>query len=116
MAAASYRIEAPPTRRYSSLSKEAVAFPVFAALAGAPYDPTAATFEVAFMGSGDPTGGDWKAGAWDVTVIGTYVGYVIIGPGGAAPLVAGEYYSWVRITDAASGEIIVRQTGQVIVQ
>jgi hypothetical protein len=41
---------------------------------------------------------------------------VIIGPGGAAPLVAGEYYSWVRITDAASGEIIVRQTGQVIDQ
>lgn len=108
--------------RLSPLTLERVRFPVYADSAGAPYDPTGATVQAAFMGgdgyeSGDdPAPGDWKAATWDTTVTGNYVAGCLVGPGGAAVLDVGSYSCWVKITDATAGETVVRQVGTLIVE
>jgi len=53
--------------------------------------------EFAFMLNGnDPTDLDWKAGAWGAA----NVARILIGPGTAAALTAGNQYQvWVRVTD-----------------
>lgn len=108
--------------RLSPLTLERVRFPVQADSAGYPYDPTGATVEAAFMGGdgyqsgANPESGDWKAAAWDTTLIGTYVAGCLVGPGGAATLEPGTYRCWVRITDATAGETVVRQVGTLLVE
>lgn len=103
--------------RYSSLSTEPVVFDVSASRNGAVYNPTTATFSVAFLPSaGNPESGDWKTGTWETTVIGTYVGMVKIGPSpGVVQLSPGEYYTWTKIEDAALGETVITQPGKIIV-
>lgn len=104
--------------RISALSKETVRWGVQADSEGAPVDPTGATAEAAFLPTdqSQPESGDWKAATWDRTLIGTYVAQVIVGPGAAFEPAAGEKYTcWLRITDAASGETVVRQAGQLLV-
>jgi hypothetical protein len=53
--------------------------------------------EFAFMLNGnDPASLDWKTGAWGAA----NVARIMIGPGTAAALVAGNQYQvWVRVTD-----------------
>lgn len=105
------------TTRISSLTKETVRVNVSADAAGLIYNPTVATVELAAMPSGDnPGASDWKAGVWNTTVIGSYSAAIIIGPGQPLSLVPGEYYLWLRITDASSGETVVRQSGVLIVE
>lgn len=101
--------------RVAEGSDETLRFGVRADSDGRPVDPTGATFSVAFkVGTDVPESGDWEAGTWDVTLIGTYVGCVKTGASGA-DLAAGRYYTWVRIVDAASAETVIRQTGMVLV-
>jgi hypothetical protein len=103
------------SERASSLSDETLRFGVSADSNGAPVDPTSATVEVAFMASyADPGEGDWHAATWDTTLIRTYVACVKTGATGAE-LTAGRYYTWVRITDPSSAEIVVRPTGLVLI-
>lgn len=103
--------------RLSPLTLERVRFPVYADSAGYPYDPTGATVEAAFIeGNDSPESGDWKTAGWDTTVIGAYVAQCLVGPGGAAVLAAATYRCWVRITDAAAGETVVRPVGTLIVE
>lgn len=102
--------------RYSVLSVSPVQFSVFADRNGAVYNPTGATFQVAFLThAGDPVDTDWRAGTWETSIIGTYVGQVKIGPGTTAILGRGEYYTWTKIIDVALGETDVRQVGKIIV-
>jgi hypothetical protein len=102
--------------RYSSLSLESVPFSVAAQRNGAVYNPTSAAFSAAFLPeAGNPAPGDWKAGTWETTVIGTYVGIVKIGPGGVVQLSPGEYYAWTKIVDATLGETVIAQTGKIII-
>lgn len=99
--------------RISSLSLEQLRFPVFADAAGAPVNPTSYTVQVAFMAASNtnPAVGDWKAGGWDTTIIGTYVATVLVGPGGVANPAPGTWYVWVQINTGT--EIIVRQVGEL---
>lgn len=108
------------TKRQSVLSKEMVNFHVSASLAGQVVNPTSApakTVDVAFLTNsrGEPVSGDWKAASWDTTVIGTYVAQCLVGPGGTFVPVAGRYYTWVRITDTASSETVIRQVGTLYI-
>lgn len=104
--------------RISVLSKEIVRAAVRASSAGLPVNPTANVVEFALLATtGDPAGGDWKAGAWDTSIIGTYVAALVVGPGSTfGALAPGDYYAWLRITDVASGEIVVRQFDKLIAQ
>lgn len=105
------------TTRISSQTKEAVQVGVRAAANGLPVNPTADVVEFAFLATTDnPTSGDWHAGSWDTSVIGTYVAQAVVGPGSSWALAAGEYYAWVRVTDAGSGEIVVRMFGKLLVE
>lgn len=105
--------------RLSVLTSETVRFPVSADADGLPYDPTGATVEMAFTDrdTADPAPGDWTAGSWDVTLIGSYVAGCLVGPTGKV-LAPGVWRCWVRITDTGpggSGETVVRQAGELIV-
>lgn len=104
-------------KRQSVLSREMVPFDVTAFVDGMPYNPTSTVVELAFLTSSraEPVSGDWKAGVWDTTVIGTYVAMCLVGPGGTVALAAGRYYCWVRITDSTSSEIVVRQVGMLFI-
>lgn len=105
------------TERISTLSKETVRYNVFADTAGTFYDPRSTAVSMAFLSTGaNPVVGDWHAGTWDVSIIGTYVAGIIVGAGGAVVLAAGEYYAWIQIVDATAGETIVRNVGKLIVQ
>ena len=101
--------------RISSASKENIRFPVFADTGGGLANPTSDTVQMAFLpGSSQlPIVTDWHAGTWDTNVIGGYVAQIMVGPGGAVALAAGEYYAWVQLTDGS--EIVVRQAGQLII-
>lgn len=105
------------TQRVSSLSRERVQIAVRADSDGLPYNPMAATPEMAFLGSSlaEPVAGDWKACNWDVTRLGTYVMQCMVGPGGTVNLAKGSYYAWARLTDAASGEQPVAQVTRLFV-
>lgn len=123
MAGVRYEIDGPherwkvtmATKRQSVLSKELVNFDVSASLAGLPVNPTSKTVEVAFLTSSraEPGAEDWKAAAWDTTLIGTYVAQCLVGPGGTFVPVAGRYYTWVRIIDVSSLETVIRQVGML---
>jgi hypothetical protein len=103
--------------RVSVLSKERLAYPVTAYVAGKPYDPTSAGLEFAFITDADsePAIGDWHPGTWDVNLVGGYVALVLIGPGTNFALPTEDYYVWIRITDATLGETPVRQISRLIV-
>lgn len=105
------------TDRIDSTSLERVQAGVEADADGLPYDPTAATVVFAFMSTAlaKPQAGDWKTGNWDVTRIGSYVAQCNVGDGGAVELQPGNYYAWIRITDAAAGETPIEQLGKLIV-
>lgn len=128
MPVTAYRVTGPVLKwvirmevaKISALSREDVRFPVYADSAGYPVDPTGDTVEVAFKGGDDlnatPEPGDWKAGAWDVTATGNYVAGVDVGPGSTAgALTPGRWRCWVRITAVPTGEVVVRQAGQIVV-
>lgn len=104
--------------RISTLTLESVPFPVTAYHEGLPYDPTGASIQFAFLNGPrlKPAPGDWKAGTWDVTITGSYVGLCLIGAGGAVQLSKGVWYAWVKITDAALGETPARMVGRLIVE
>lgn len=99
-------------------SLEQVTFSVFADTAGTVYNPTSTgVVSAAFIPtSAKPQSGDWKACTWDTSLIGTYRAACMVGGGGAIALAVGEYYTWVRIVDSGSGETVIRQVGQLIVQ
>ena len=105
------------TERVDSTSLARVQAGVEADADGLPYDPTDATVQFAFLSSSldKPEAGDWKAGTWDVTRIGTYVAEVLVGTGGAVALTAGVYYVWIKITDATAGETPAEQIAKLIV-
>lgn len=103
------------TERVSSLSDAPVTFSVAADVDGLPYDPRSAAVEMAAVASFDNPGvDDWFAGTWDVTVIGAFTAEFNPGPSGRA-LAPGEYYVWLRITDAYSGWTPVEPCGKLIV-
>lgn len=104
--------------RISKLSKKRLAYPVTAYVAGKPYDPRSASVEFAFIDDSDaePAGGDWKAGSWDVNLIGGYVALILVGPGSSSVLGVGDYYVWIRITDATLGETPVEQIARLLVE
>lgn len=102
--------------RVSVLSTEAVSVAVSADVDGAPYDPTALPVDFAFMQDGAaPGSSDWHAGSWNTSVIGSYAAQVVVGPDGVA-LAEGRYQVWVQITDADSGETVVRQPASLLVE
>lgn len=104
--------------RISALTKERLPYPVTAFTAGLPYDPRTAAVEFAFMsGPNDkPASGDWKAGSWDVNLIGGYVALALVGPGTPSVLAEGDWYVWIRITDTTLGETIVRMIDRLLVE
>lgn len=105
------------TLRANAESRARVQIDVRADSDGLPYDPTSAIAEMAFMAGPliEPGAGDWKACNWDVTRVGTYVMQCLVGPGGTVSLAKGGYYVWARLTDAASGEIPLRQVARFLV-
>jgi len=105
------------TERIDSTSLERVQAGVEADSDGLPYDPTGATVAFAFLTSNldKPEAGDWKAGTWDVTRIGTHVAEALVGTGGVVALAAGNYYVWIKITDATAGETPAEQLAKLIV-
>lgn len=104
--------------RISTLTLESVPFPVTAYHDGLPYDPRGSTITFAFKDGPrlKPEPGDWKAGSWDVTITGSYVGLCLIGEGGAAQLGKGVWYVWAKIADTVLGETPARMVGRLIVQ
>ena len=104
--------------RISTLTKERLPYPVTAWKAGLPYDPRSAAVEFAYMASltSKPDTPDWKAGSWDVNLIGGYVALSLVGPGTTSVLSEGDYYVWIRITDATLGETIIRQIDRLLVE
>lgn len=84
---------------------------------GLPYDPTSATVQFAFLSSqlAKPAPGDWVSGSWDVTRIGSYVAQCNVGSNGVTTLTAGNYYTWIKITDPVAGEIPIEQIAKLIV-
>lgn len=105
------------TERINSLTLERVQAGVEADADGLPYDPTDATVAFAFLTDAltKPDVSDWENGTWDVTRIGSYVAQILVGDGGAVELQAGNYYAWIRITDATAGETPIDQLGKLIV-
>jgi hypothetical protein len=123
VAAVAFVIE-PPRRKWvismdleriDSTSLETLWCSVFADAGGQPYNPTADAVAMAFMTAPNtkPASGDWKTGGWDTSAIGTYTATCLVGPGGAATLVPGSYFVWVRITD--NPEIVIREVGELTV-
>jgi len=105
------------TERISSLSLEQVQAAVQADSNGLPYNPTGATVEFAFIENKlvNPSSPDWKTGTWDVSRIGSYVAQCKVGPSGSANPGIGEYYVWLRITDATAVETPIGPIGKLIV-
>lgn len=99
----------------SAASREYVRVPMASERAGAPYDPTGDTVQMAFLTSaGPPTSGDWKTAGWDTdatTYPPTYYAQCLVGPGGTVTLTAGFYTVWVKVTD--SPEAPVKRAGQM---
>lgn len=77
-----------------------------------------ATFEVAYLTTqADPVSGDWKAGAFGTSRIGTVLGYAVVGPGSAiGALARGEYYEYTRVTDPALGVAVVACTSKLVIE
>jgi hypothetical protein len=104
--------------RLSVLSTEYVGFIVKAVINGNLYDPTGDSVSFAFLPLGsNPTSGDWMTGSWGTaTAYGApqYTARVLVGPGtGGHPLPAGDYVTWMKITD--SPEVPVRVVGNLTI-
>lgn len=100
----------------SKASTEYIRVPMSSERAGAPYDPTGDTVQMAFLaGAGPPADADWKTASWDTdatTYPATYWAQCLIGPaGGTVTLTAGVWSVWVKVTD--SPEVPVRRAGQI---
>lgn len=105
------------TERVEAMSTARIDVGVTADSQGLPYDPTSATVQFACLSSqlAKPAPGDWVAGSWDVTRIGSYVAQLNVGPDGVVTLAAGTYYVWIKITDPVAGEIPIEQIAKLIV-
>lgn len=97
--------------RISALSTEYLRAGVFADSNGRPVDPTDGSVAFAFTTDSNDAPTTWHPGSWDTTLIGTYVGQVLVGPA-AAVLPSGVAYVWVRVV--LDGETVIRQAGTVI--
>ena len=101
----------------SQLSLQYVGVPVKAStLAGASYDPTSLTVQMAFMPTATqvPGSSDWQTALW-ATVSGNvlypYAAYCLVGPGGTITLGIGTYVMYLKVTGVP--EIPVQITGQL---
>lgn len=103
-------------RIYAS-SLEYVTAEVDATLAGAPFDPTGDTVEMAFipLDQVEPGGADWVAASWETVGSGLTVRYLskcLVGPAGATTLAPGLYQVFVRVQDVP--EIPVKQAATLL--
>ena len=105
------------TIQISSLTREFFRVPVAATENGVQVDPTADTVEFAFETTKAAEPAAWVAGSWETDATGpdpVYFGRIEVGLAPAAfPLVDGEYWAWIKITDAP--EIPIRQVAKVVV-
>lgn len=97
---------------YSQLSCQNLYVPVSATVAGASYNPTSDTVQMAFMPQATqvPQNADWKTSTWTtsaVNVLYPYSATCLIGPGGTVTLGVGTYVIYVKV--AASPEVVVDQ-------
>ncbi len=76
-------------------------------------DPRAATVQFNFKQTSGAPIAPWVAGFWDVTPNGTYVAEVQVGTGATVALGRGDWYAWIKITDAVTSEVITRMCGRV---
>ena len=122
-----YRITGPHKKwvigmavdRMDATSRKEIPFEVSAFQDGRPYDVTVAVAEAAFLldSHAKPSSGDWKACTWDTNLIGTYVAKCLVGQGGTFEPTAGHtYFTWVRVSNSATSEIVQEQVGQLIVE
>lgn len=104
--------------KLSVLTKEYVKIAVKAKVAGAFVNPTTDTVQMAFVTSGAPTGGDWKAASWETdatTEPDTYFARCLVGgvgTGATAELAVGDYEIWIKITDTP--EVPARPNGRLV--
>ena len=90
----------------SHLSLEYVSVPVQAfTLAGAAYNPTGDTVQMAFMPQATqvPQSADWQAATWSTVasnVLFPYSASCLVGPGGTITLGIGTYVIYVKIADS----------------
>ena len=106
-------------RLRSVLSDEPLTYAVAASVAGEPWAPgVSTTVSGAYLAGplDQPTLGDWKAGVFEVSTIGTVVALIPCGPGTINDLARGTWYEWLKVDDPATGATPVRQVGRVIVQ
>lgn len=92
---------------------EALAVSVAAYNDGKIVDPRGATVQFNFKQTPGAPIASWVTGTWDVTPNGTYVAEVEIGASGAVTLARGEWYAWIKITDAFTSQVITRMCGRV---
>ncbi len=93
------------TLAISQLSLQYVGIPVKAStLAGASYNPTSDTVQMAFMPQATqvPQSTDWQSAVW-ATVTGNliypYAAYCLVGPGGTINPGIGTYVVYLKVTD-----------------
>lgn len=112
-----WQVEQMQLQRHSAISLNRIRRTVRATTDGELYNPMGATVHFAFLPGADdePVAGDWKLGNWDVTPIRSYVAQCLVGPGGVIALARGQWYVWLRITDATAGETPVFPTGVLII-
>jgi len=82
-------------------------------LAGASYNPTADTVQMAFMPQPTqvPQPSDWQSALWATVtsnIVYPYAAYCLVGPGGTITLGIGTYVVYVKITD--NPEIPIRRS------
>lgn len=102
----------------SVASRETLRRNVFVDEAGTILDPTADVIvEWAFIANAHSTPEelDWVAGAWDTTLIRSFVATIDAGPGGAVEPSMGRWYAWIRLTDPDTDEEVVRSVGKLFV-
>ena len=95
------------------LSLQYIGIPVKAStLAGAAYDPTSDTVQMAFMPTPTQVPGlsDWQVAIW-ATVTGNlvypYAAYCLVGPGGTISPGIGNYIIWLKVTDNPEVPVII---------
>lgn len=106
------------TERVSILNSSRVQVVVTADADGLPYDPTGAAVRFAFLTDrlARPEPGDWVAGSWDVTRIGSFVAQCNVGDEGVTALDQGYYYVWIELNDPAAVERPTAQLAKLLVQ
>jgi hypothetical protein len=104
----------------SHLSLQYVGIPVkTTTLAGAAYNPTSDTVQMAFMPTATqvPQSTDWQACVWAAVtsnLLFPYAAYCLVGPGGTITLGLGTYVVYLKVTD--NPEIPVKIIGQLEIQ